>query len=486
MEWKEERRGRGGITMNNNNNGTMTVTRLRKRNQMEREGGKEEEEGMRRENKRFIWGFPSLFKSEEEKKEEELNSMEEREEIERKEMELKRNERRKEKAEKWRDEWMKKTDSRFNIKWSSMQGFELFAKEEMNEDECIFSEEPLIQSPSNSSFCNHCCLNLSSNHFVLPSGNHILVGNDSSSSFGNQSEEENKLLDKLSGKGKKLKNVREDIILCSKCNVIPFCSKQCLSDGMKVHSLLCGTHLNNQQLDIPSSISNMDNEIYANQWTSLTARMISKLFSEYNEGKLSFTRKETEDKMEFFSLSGGSWDLLDNLNRPPYISEEEDELIDEEFKFFNNLIHRKRPNSVPPFFNYQFYREIRMICMQNSSLLKIQMEWIKPSFDPSQLFKTETQFISHGSFLPGFGSLLNHSCDPNISISPKFNHQLEWISSKKIEKDEQLTISFVNPDLPLDQRREILLEKFGFWCECHLCQQQEQTEESEEDEHQSN
>jgi len=97
-------------------------------------------------------------------------------------------------------------------------------------------------------------------------------------------------------------------------------------------------------------------------------------------------------------------------------------------------------------------------------------------------FRNETLFPVHGIFLPTVGAFVNHSCDPNLSISNNYNHEMRWEAEKEIGQDEEMFVSYIDPMLPLDERREILFNRFNFWCHCALCKKQEEEQEAAEEE----
>ena len=41
---------------------------------------------------------------------------------------------------------------------------------------------------------------------------------------------------------------------------------------------------------------------------------------------------------------------------------------------------------------------------------------------------TQTEFPFHGSFLPFFGTFLNHSCEPNVIAHTHFNSTIDWVA----------------------------------------------------------
>jgi SET domain-containing protein len=75
-------------------------------------------------------------------------------------------------------------------------------------------------------------------------------------------------------------------------------------------------------------------------------------------------------------------------------------------------------------------------------------------------------------------SHINHSCAPNLSIRHLDQRttlsRITVIARRDIEAGEELFISYVNPELPLERRRQQLME-WGFGkCTCSRCVTEEQ------------
>eukprot|EP00397_Hematodinium_sp_SG-2012_P030792 GEMP01032637.1.p1 GENE.GEMP01032637.1~~GEMP01032637.1.p1 ORF type:complete len:364 (+),score=90.47 GEMP01032637.1:35-1126(+) len=68
-------------------------------------------------------------------------------------------------------------------------------------------------------------------------------------------------------------------------------------------------------------------------------------------------------------------------------------------------------------------------------------------------------------------SRLNHSCDANCEWEMREAGTLEVRTVREVEKDEELTISYLGPLrwLPACYRRQLLYETKGFFCDCPAC-----------------
>lgn len=67
-------------------------------------------------------------------------------------------------------------------------------------------------------------------------------------------------------------------------------------------------------------------------------------------------------------------------------------------------------------------------------------------------------------------SMLNHSCEPNLDVHfPHNNATVGFMALRDIQKNEQLTISYIDVEMPVSQRRQRLGFSYGFECGCPRC-----------------
>ena len=85
----------------------------------------------------------------------------------------------------------------------------------------------------------------------------------------------------------------------------------------------------------------------------------------------------------------------------------------------------------------------------------------------------EMDGIGIGVFSPTH--MINHGCQPNCTQYFDGRY-LNIIANKVIEAKEQLTISYTNPLMMVDERRELLRSNYLFECFCELCQIQKMIE----------
>ncbi|KAK6909187.1 hypothetical protein I203_103204 [Kwoniella mangroviensis CBS 8507] len=68
-------------------------------------------------------------------------------------------------------------------------------------------------------------------------------------------------------------------------------------------------------------------------------------------------------------------------------------------------------------------------------------------------------------------ALSNHSCDPNaIVVFPNGAKYMELIAIKDIQIDQEILTSYIDLSCPYDIRQRDLKERYGFQCDCTLCE----------------
>lgn len=73
----------------------------------------------------------------------------------------------------------------------------------------------------------------------------------------------------------------------------------------------------------------------------------------------------------------------------------------------------------------------------------------------------------------GIHSRLNHSCEPNLSVVIEGRAQGITVKAKHdIQAGQELTVTYVDPELKLEQRESLLLQNWGFSCACARCKQE--------------
>ena len=73
-----------------------------------------------------------------------------------------------------------------------------------------------------------------------------------------------------------------------------------------------------------------------------------------------------------------------------------------------------------------------------------------------------------GSCVVPSAALINHSCRPNTHHLSE-GAQLVVRSCRKIEKNEEITISYIDPTQCFEERQNALLAAYCFYCECCRC-----------------
>ena len=77
-------------------------------------------------------------------------------------------------------------------------------------------------------------------------------------------------------------------------------------------------------------------------------------------------------------------------------------------------------------------------------------------------------------------SLANHSCYPTARPSfPRASSTLALVATRDLLEGEEVTVSYVDEELPLKQRRATLEFGYGFFCRCERCLAEEKEEEEQ-------
>ncbi|CAF1256068.1 unnamed protein product [Adineta ricciae] len=80
-----------------------------------------------------------------------------------------------------------------------------------------------------------------------------------------------------------------------------------------------------------------------------------------------------------------------------------------------------------------------------------------------------------------FTSFLNHSCVPNaVYITDRHAHQVVVARKEGIEKNQQVFISYIDPDRPSIERQQLFETTYGFVCRCERCVRELGTNDEEE------
>eukprot|EP01117_Protostelium_nocturnum_P015019 TRINITY_DN5781_c0_g2_i1.p1 TRINITY_DN5781_c0_g2~~TRINITY_DN5781_c0_g2_i1.p1 ORF type:complete len:233 (-),score=63.16 TRINITY_DN5781_c0_g2_i1:243-845(-) len=156
-------------------------------------------------------------------------------------------------------------------------------------------------------------------------------------------------------------------------------------------------------------------------------------------------------------------ELLDVLYRDPRYSTE--------YPAMGNLINEK--------FYKDFYSEF-LSKMGEDAKREFDLEWFARSMGKIALNAFTPNLMNEkgedrGTFLGLYilTSMFNHSCSPNVNWeSYRGTNSLEVTTIKDIEMDEELFISYVDPELSFQERRKKLLNSYGFECRCAKCQNQ--------------
>lgn len=68
-----------------------------------------------------------------------------------------------------------------------------------------------------------------------------------------------------------------------------------------------------------------------------------------------------------------------------------------------------------------------------------------------------------------YATRINHSCHPNVTYYQDPN-AIIYQTTRAIEKNDEIYISYINPEMPGDERRPLLKQRYQFDCLCEKCQ----------------
>jgi hypothetical protein len=77
-----------------------------------------------------------------------------------------------------------------------------------------------------------------------------------------------------------------------------------------------------------------------------------------------------------------------------------------------------------------------------------------------------------GTALYATASLLNHNCSPNLTITMSAGGHIALVASRDINIGEELSITYIDANLPKSDRLRTLRHAYGFECTCSRCQKE--------------
>ncbi|TBU59985.1 SET domain-containing protein [Dichomitus squalens] len=322
--------------------------------------------------------------------------------------------------------WTTKAEVKY---FGKAKGKGLVAKEAIAEGEVIWKEDPFILAPEwnlydlqmSSHACGHCSTPLTTSLLIVPCS-------ASTSS--------------------------------TPCPV-RFCSRLCLSRSGRTHPLLCTSR--------NPAAAPLLHFARKNQWMALhalaqmTARVLltfqqdDKLFAEDWEVVRSLAQLGMEERAK------GGWCMRGHrLGAEPdramwkkahklYVQAFQEPATDAEKKRLAKLLKKPLPQDVSDtLFDYEAF-------LRGLGRMSLNLE-------------------AHGG-LYVLHSHLNHNCDPNVSVRHLDQRtalsRITVIARRDIAPGEELLVTYVNPELSLEQRRRGLME-WGFGkCACERCRKEE-------------
>jgi hypothetical protein len=77
-----------------------------------------------------------------------------------------------------------------------------------------------------------------------------------------------------------------------------------------------------------------------------------------------------------------------------------------------------------------------------------------------------------GTALYSTASLLNHNCSPNLTLTMSAGGHIALVASRDIKIGEEISITYIDANLPKSDRLRTLRHAYGFECTCSRCQKE--------------
>jgi import receptor subunit TOM20 len=245
-------------------------------------------------------------------------------------------------------------------------------------------------------------------------------------------------------------NLSSEVLHCERCGELNYCSDACRRASLEVYHIFVCRSVN------PSSNAFKILQEYAEKNETIAPlimfRYLALLLAEEGKGN--------------GSAAGGPFMHYDHLRpvmkTPNKADKRETELIKNIFAFADANMA-------------EFLRDDIYACMKATVMMHV-LGTPTHTNDITKIAKPEPVRFSgdsHNSDLVGLYHTLAHfphSCDPNCELVPSDGASIVLKSIKKIERGDQLTISYAPlQNMERDERRQLLRQRFFTECTCTKC-----------------
>ncbi|XP_054165106.1 histone-lysine N-methyltransferase SMYD3-like [Oppia nitens] len=174
-------------------------------------------------------------------------------------------------------------------------------------------------------------------------------------------------------------------------------------------------------------------------------------------------------------------DLATTLLRLYFISKADPQIVFKKYntvggqqRCFNDLMSHQE-NIVQDFSRFNKIQELHHIItslcglqISINDLIDFYGKYVINSFSTcfTDFIHLSDQTFGSGLFIGA--SVLNHSCAPNVSFH-SIGNKLMIISKRFITSGEELTVSYIDHNLPIDTRSMLLKNYYYFDCHCRRC-----------------
>jgi hypothetical protein len=142
-------------------------------------------------------------------------------------------------------------------------------------------------------------------------------------------------------------------------------------------------------------------------------------------------------------------------------------------KLFSSLL----PETPDNFMHHKknIFKELKNLSkMKNKLANKIYYHFIT-NFSSDEIVLLCAKYICNafdfgpaGPVILPTGTLLNHSCNPNVTFNVE-NGFMVFKTNRNIKAGEELCDNYIDPTLPIALRKSMLKKRYGFECMCTKC-----------------
>lgn len=281
-------------------------------------------------------------------------------------------------------------------------------------------------------------------------------------------------------------------VSCEHCRKETYCSDECCNEAWnKYHRILCIGPVSTHETEQPLQILQLLAEDTRRTNPLLIARMFAMVLIAAMEDDKDpcrmfdrFVQEELPHGRDTLALQ------LIEEHLQGKLSADKKHLIDKwvtlsRYRRFNGLIQRNA-STINPISDLQRYvqdmdpeNDARQISTLRALWHKLHegtldtidhlsAKDIQQAILLSQVTSQQWTILGTGAFI--VHNCMNHSCRPCVTnVSSGTSNELQVVALRPIEPGDELTISYIDETLPIEQRQALLWQQYRFRCRCDLC-----------------